>query len=107
MNVTELKEKYNLALSYYVPEHRKLRLLDATDRGDLWKALAAKFPPYQILPDTNFISYIKNNLVASIYTVGKSAQIQPTSEKDKEIVEQLNIALEQIWNLSRVGYYQF
>ena len=107
MNITELKEKYDLAFSYYAPEHRKLRLLDATDRGELWKALAAKFPPYQILPDTNFISYIKNNLVASIYTVGKSAQIQPTSEKDQEIVEHLNIALEQIWNLSRVGYYQF
>lgn len=107
MEVSQLKEKYDLALSYYTPEHRRLKLLDATDRGHLWKALSAVFPPYQILPDTNFVTYVKTNLLASIYTVAKSAQIQPTQERDKEIVEQLNIGMDQIWNLSMVGYYQF
>lgn len=92
---------------YYTPEFRKMKLLDATDRGELWKALGTKFPPYQILPDTNFVSYVKNNILASIYTVAKSAQIIPTSEEDKQLLMELNLSMERIWNLIPVGYYQF
>lgn len=105
--MTQLKEMWDICYQYYTREQRKMKLLDATDRGDLWKALGTKFPPYQILPDTNWISYVKNNLVASIYTVGKSASILPTSEEDKQLVMDLNIALERVWSLSNIGYYQF
>lgn len=107
MKPTELRECYDNCIAKYGKLHKRMKLLDAADSGDLWKSLKAKFPPYQILPDTNFISYVKNNLLASIYTVCKSAQVEPTSEKDKEIVMHINIALDRIWNLSRVGYYQF
>jgi len=107
ISIKKLKEWYDLCVSYYAREHKRMRLLDATDRGELWKAIGAKFPPYQILPDTNFISYVKNNLLASIYTVVKSAEIQPTSEKDVEITQHLNIALDRIWDLSNIGFYQF
>lgn len=103
----ELKDQFDTAKTYYAPEQKKLRLLDATDRGELWKALGAKFPPYQILPDTNYVSYIKVNLLASLYTVMKSAEIQPTSEEDKQICTELNIAMDKIWSGSNVGYYQF
>lgn len=103
----DLKSKYDICKQHYSKAHKRMKLLDATDGGDLWKALKAKFPHYQILPDTNFISYVKNNLVASIYTVTKSAEVQPTSEKDKDITAHLNIALEHVWNLSKVGLYQF
>lgn len=103
----ELKENFDDAKIYYAPLQKKLRLLDATDQGKLWEALGAKFPPYQILPDTNFVSYIKTNLLASLYTVAKSAEIQPFSEDDKEIVTQLNIAMEQIWQNCGIGYHQF
>lgn len=107
ITVEQIKEWYDLCRAYYAKDHKRMKLLDATDRGELWKAIGAKFPPYQILPDTNFISYVKNNQLASIYTVAKSAEVQPTSEKDVEIVNHLNIALERIWDLSRIGYYQF
>lgn len=107
ITLSQLKEYWAIMTQYYLPEQRKMRLLDATDRGEMWKALNTKFPPYQILPDTNFISYVKNNILASIYTVTKSADIMPTSEKDKEIVINLNVALDRIWALSKVGYYQF
>ena len=103
----ELKENFDDAKIYYAPLQKKLRLLDATDQGKLWEALGAKFPPYQILPDTNFVSYIKTNLLASLYTVAKSAEIQPFSEDDKEIVTQLNIAMEQIWQNCGIGFHQF
>lgn len=102
-----LKELYDLCLSYYGREHRKMRLLDATDRGDFWRALKMKFPAYQILPDTNHVSYVKNNILASIYTVTKSARILPTSDGDKDVVMNLNLAMDHIWDMADVGYYQF
>lgn len=109
-NVTPLSKLtayYNEALSAYEREHRKMFLLDATDKGELWKALGIKFPEYQILPDTNFISYIKNNILASLYTVTKSADILATSEADAELCMKLSIALENIWDVQSVGWYEF
>ena len=105
--IEHLKEWWDLCKSYYSKDHKRMKLLDAADRGELWKSLNAKFPPYQILPDTNFISYVKTNVMASIYTVCQAADVQPTSEDDAEIVQQLNIALDRIWNLSKIGFYQF
>jgi dsDNA-binding SOS-regulon protein len=76
------------------------------DRNRLWEAMGVKFPPYQILPETNHVSYVKNNILASIYTIGKSAKLLPTSVKDKDIIENLNIALEYIWSQLNVPLYQ-
>ena len=105
--MTGLKEKYEIGKQYYGRVHKKMKLLDATDNGDLWKAVQAKFPPYQVLPDTNYVSYVKNNILASLYTVTKSAQIVPTNDEDVEICELLNVALEHEWDKNRVGFFQF
>lgn len=106
VTVDKLKECFSIARTEYAAAHRRAQKLDATDRGKLWEAVRAEFPKYQILPDTNFISYVKQNILASIYTVGKSARLIPTSDKDKEIVEQLNIALDNIWSTLNVAKYQ-
>ena len=103
----KLKRNYEYCRQYYGKEHRKMRLLDATDKGDLWKACKAKFPPYQLLPDTNFVSYVHYNILASIYTVAKSAQLVPTCEEDIEFCERLNVAVEHDWDKNSVGYYMF
>lgn len=103
----DLKSKYELGKQYYGRAHKKMRMLDATDNGELWKAVKAKFPPYQVLPDTNYVSYVKNNLLASLYTVTKSAQVVPTNDEDVEICEQLNVALEHEWDTNQIGFYQF
>lgn len=105
--IGRIQEMFDTCKSYYSKDHTKIKTLDLVDNGQLWKALGARFPSYQILPDTNFITYVKSNIVASIYTVAKSAQIQPTSEEDKDIVANLNIALEHLWDQQRVGDYQF
>ena len=102
-----IKEDYDTCRTQYARIFKKMQLLDATDRGEMWRALKAKYPKYQILPDTNFVSYVKNNLLASIYTVTKGASIQPTSESDKNIIVNLNVIMEYIWDISNVGYYQF
>ena len=102
-----LKKNYEYCRQYYGKEHKRMRLLDATDKGNLWKACHAKFPPYQLLPDTNFVSYVHYNILASIYTVAKSAQLIPTCEEDVEFCERLNTAVEHDWDKNSVGYYQF
>ena len=103
----KLKSYYDICIQYYAKEHKRMKLLDAIDRGDLWKAIGAKFPKYQLLPDTNHVSYVKTNILASIYTVTKGASIMPTSENDKDLAMSLNIALENIWYRARVGFTQF
>lgn len=102
-----LKQYYNIGKQYYGNIHRRMKLLDSTDKGDLWRAIGAKFPPYQLLPDTNFVSKTKNYILASIYTVSKSSDIVPTNEEDVAICEELSIALEHEWDKHKIGYYEF
>lgn len=104
--LSKLRDNFRLANTEYSKVHRRMRKLDAVDNGDLWKTLAAKYPKYQILPDTNHVSYIKNNILASIYTVGKCANIIPTSEEDTDLCVQLNNMLSYIWGRYNVPMYQ-
>ena len=106
ISIDVLKDYWGLMKQHYAKDHKRMMMLEQVDSSELWKAIKSKFPPYQILPDTNFISYVKNNIVASLYTVMKSASILPTSEEDKQICTQLNIALERLWSLDNIGYKQ-
>lgn len=103
----KLKYNYEYARRYYGKDHKRMRLLDGTDKGELWKVCKAKFPPYQLLPDTNFVSYVKSNILASLYTVAKSAQLVPTDENDVEFCERMNVAIEHDWDKNNVGFYMF
>lgn len=105
-SIQDLEEILTRDSTEYSKAHRRARRLDALDRNKLWEALKSKFPTYQLLPQTNHVSYVKNNILASIYTIGKSAQLLYTSEQDKDIVENLNIALEHIWDTRNVAYYE-
>lgn len=106
-SVSKIVDDFKLCRTHYEKEHKRMRLLNAADNGDIWKALKAKYPKYQIFADTNFVSYVKNNILASIYTVARGASIQPTTEHDKEVVMNLNVVLEYIWDMCDVGFYQF
>lgn len=107
LSVDQLKEMFDTCKTQYATPHKKMKLLDQIDRGELWKAVQAKYPSYQILPDSNFVSYIKNNIVASIYAVTKSAQVLPSMPADKDFTTEINNALDYIWDVCDVGYYQF
>lgn len=102
-----LKDYWDLGRQHYAKDFKKMRALDMTDRGELWKAIGAQYPKYQILPDTNFISYVKSNLVASVYSVAKCADIIPTSEEDKDLCINLNVIMDCLWDTQNVGMYQF
>ena len=107
IKIETLMEYWDLMKQHYARDQKRMKMLEQVDSSDLWKSMKAKFPSYQILPDTNFISYVKNNLVASLYTVMKSASILPTTENDKQICAELNIALERVWSLGNFGHLQF
>lgn len=104
--LAKLRENFANARSEYSKAHRRMRKLDAIDNGDLWKIMGAKYPKYQILPDTNHVAYIKNNILASIYTVGRCANIIPTSEADTELCVQLNNMITYLWGKYNVPMYQ-
>ena len=106
LEVEQLEEHYRIASTEYSKLMSRMLKLDLVDKNRLWEAVSAKFPSYQILPETNHVSYVKNNLLASIYTVGKSARLIATSEHDKDIIENLNVMLEYTWAQLDVPLYQ-
>jgi hypothetical protein len=106
VTIEMLKENWDKAQTQYTRAFRKMQLLDATDRDRLWEAIKAKFPEYQILPHTNHVTYVKENIHASIYTVGKLAQMVPSTEEDAQAVVDINILLNHLWHKLKVGKYQ-
>lgn len=91
----------------YTKVLERMRILDGTDRGKLWDVVRARFPKYQLTPDSNWVNYIKENLVASIYTTGRYAELMPKSNDDIKFVVEFNSALETIWENTKADYYQF
>lgn len=106
ISIEVLLEKYELARTEYAGIFRRMRKLDMLDNNELWKTLQAKYPSYQLLPETNHVNWTKCNILAAIYCVGRAASLLPTSEEDKDTIERINVALENIWDTLDVPYYQ-
>ena len=106
ITLQDLQNNYNTAKSAYAPALRRIAVLDMADRGSIWETIAKKFPEFGITPDTNYINYIKENILASVYTVGRSASLLARKQEDIELVEKLNTALDAIWGILDVSFYQ-
>ena len=106
IELTQLKDNWDKAMTQYAPVFRKMQLLDAADRNKLWEAVKAKFPQYQILPQTNHVSYVKENIHANLYTIGKVANLAPSTQEDSEAVNNINVLLEFLWGKYKVPHYQ-
>lgn len=106
MTLEQLDKRFDYCRTQYRRAFKKARILDAADRGRFWEALNTKFPKYQILPYTNHVAYVKCNILASIYTVGKNATVIPTSDDDRDAVEAINGFLDYYWNHENIGMYQ-
>lgn len=104
--IGQLSQDFSTMTARYTRDQKKMRVLDSIMQGDMWRALGAKFPKYQILPDTNDVAYIVRNMVASIYSVTKIADILPTSQDDVQIISDLNLALEHEWQISQMPQAQ-
>lgn len=106
LHITCLKEWYDTTESAYSKPLRRMRILDGADKGKLWEVVKAKFPSYQILTDTNHMNYIKENILASVYTVTKTAELIPKSPDDIEFCVQFNSIFQILWDNLHAGTYQ-
>lgn len=106
ITISTLVDFWNMANDEYANPRKRMQLLDGADRGELWKTITAKFPKYQVLPETNHVNYIKENLLASIYTVGKYAELQPRSQEQVQYCSSVNSVLDAIWENLEVYKYQ-
>ena len=50
-----------------LPYERMWKLLDAYDSGEFWKSVAKVMPSYSIRPDNNWVNWVKENYVNSLY----------------------------------------
>lgn len=107
VKLSRIKEQIKNTDAQYTKVLERMRILDGTDRGKMWDVVRARFPKYQLTPDSNWVNYIKENLVASIYTTGRYAQLMPKSDEDISFVVEFNSALETIWDNIKAEYYQF
>ena len=107
VKLSHIKEQIKNTDAQYTKVLERMRILDGTDRGKMWDVIKARFPRYQLTPDSNWVNYIKENLMASIYTTGRYAQLMPKSDEDISFVVEFNSALETIWDNIKAEYYQF
>lgn len=107
VSLQTIKDRIQDTDTRYLKVLQRMRILDGTDRGKMWDVVSAKFPKYQLQPDSNWVNYIKENLVASIYTTGRYAELVPRSDEDIEYVTEFNSALGTIWDQVKADYYQF
>ena len=67
---------FDNAKSNYANDFKRMRVLDMTDRGELWRAIGSKYPSYQILPDTNYcMSATRYNEIISLGSKTASTMI--------------------------------
>ena len=85
---------------------RQWKVLDAYDSGEFWETLRKKLPKHQIIPDTNYIFYVKDNVVNSVYAAPYIADVMPIDPGDLEDTRQLNKFLEYEYNKNELGYKQ-
>lgn len=107
VSLESIKDRIKDTDARYTKVLERMRILDGTDRGKMWDVVRAKFPKYQLTPDSNWVNYIKENLVASIYTTGRYAELMPKSNDDIKFVVEFNSALGTIWDNIKAEYYQF
>ena len=62
--LNDIQDKIRDTNAHYTKAMQRMRILDGADRGKVWDVVKAKFPSYQLTPDTNWVNYIKDNLVA-------------------------------------------
>jgi len=106
VTLQDLQDNWNTADSEYGPARRRIRVLDMADTGRIWDIITQQFPSFQITPDTNYVNYVKENILASVYTVGRAASLFPRKLADKETVDGVNRALDTIWGVLDVPKYQ-
>lgn len=84
--------------SFRAPKERIWALINKFYNGDFWKDLKAKLPNHQIMPDTNYLYYITQSIVNSVYSGNYVANVLPRHYKDNGDALMLNSFIEYTWD---------
>lgn len=89
-----------------LPYERMWKVLDAYDSGDFWNYVAKVLPNYAIRPDTNWINWIKENYINSLYVGSYRGDVFCREAKNEDITLAINEFLEYIFNKLEFQYVQ-
>ncbi len=84
-------------------KERVWRMLDAYDSGEFWDTIKNRLPKHQIIPDTNHVFYVKDNIVNSTYAAPYIADVLPNDPADQEETRTINKFLEYEYNRHDLG----
>ncbi len=108
--VDELRKHFK---SRRARKERMWKLIDAYDSGEFWDTLRTKLPQHQIIPDTNYVYYVKDNIVNSTFSAPYIADVLPidggSDKDDDELYEEtrtLNKFIEFEYNRQELGHKQ-
>lgn len=106
MELREIIDKFRYFSTAKSDYSRICKQLDAYDSGDFWKHVKAKLPKHQMLVDTNYINYIKQNNVNSIYSSGYIADITPKDFDDADLARKINAFIQHVYERTNMSFYQ-
>ena len=87
-------------------KERIWRMLDAYDTGEFWDTIRHRLPKHQIIPDTNHVFYVKDNIVNSTYAAPYIADVLPVDPGDMEEARNINKFIEYEYNRHNLGEKQ-
>lgn len=99
-------EKLMQLFDHYSTERLKYeriwKVLDAFDNGKFWNYTGKVMPGYCIKPDTNWINYIKNSYVNSLYVGSYRGDVFCRKLKNEQTTLAINEFLEYIFNKTKI-----
>jgi hypothetical protein len=81
-------------------KHELFQKLDIFDRGEEWKDVP--MPPWIPKPVTNYIRYVRTTKRANLASSIPRANFSPVSEQDKEVIKNLQLAYDHVWEESKI-----
>lgn len=96
--IDKIMELFDYFSSERLPYERMWKLLDAYDSGKFWSHVGGIMPSYCIKPDTNWVTYIKNSFVNSLYIGTYRGDVFCRKYKDEKKTLAVNEFLEYTFN---------
>ncbi len=94
----EVLQVFDYFRQFRSPKERIWTLINKFYNGDFWKDLKGKLPNHQIMPDTNYLYYITQSIVNSVYSGNYVANVLPRHHKDNGDALMLNSFIEYTWD---------
>lgn len=102
-SVTKLRQTFK---SRRKSKENVWKTIDAYDSGEFWDTLRKKLPKHYVIPDTNMVFYVGDNIVGSTYSAAFMADVLPVDPGDQDESRQINKFLEYIYNKKDMAYKQ-